>query len=531
MTAVAERAVGQLPAPSRRALFRPPRWLLGLTAAAMVNGTLFMIIRPGVNDLWAARARASAVAHGVNLTYWFSWFGGGSTPGNYSVLTPYLCALLSAELVGALAALALTPLCAALLRGTRNPVAATGVATLAAGVNLWSGRVPFLLGSAFAVAALIEVRKKRRLRAGLATVLSIAASPVSGAFLALGLAGAFLVTRSHRAVSASTMATVVVSLGLVGLAFGNPGPQPFPWTLLAEAAGALALFLLARPADYLRAIIWLSMLTALVLAVIPNGLGANFGRMLWFCLPVAVVATSARRVWLALLLVAPVVLGGANLTVTDLRDSRQPVAEVSYYLPLANELDKLSGLDNHRLEVVAEGAHAAYDALLDHAMLARGWETQEDNALNKTLLSPTLDDTAYKIWLDNNSVGYVALPRSRAEVYPEYTLVASGSVPYLTQVWSDSSWRLFRVTDPTPIVAAPQQILQSGQSQMTIRVTCACTFSVRVRYSRYLRADPLRSQGQGAALVTDDGYGFTRLTTMAPGDYVLHGSVTSLFLH
>ena len=30
---------------------------------------------------------------------------------------------------------------------------------------------------------------------------------------------------------------------------------------------------------------------------------------------------------------------------------------------------------------------AAYDALLDHAMLARGWETQEDKKLNGTLLN------------------------------------------------------------------------------------------------------------------------------------------------
>ncbi|HEU5267254.1 MAG TPA: hypothetical protein VFU35_11170, partial [Jatrophihabitans sp.] len=187
------------PSPRRRGGLRlPPLPMLAPSVVAALNGVLFVLVRPDVNDLWAARARASAVQHGVGLTYWFSWFGGGSTPGNYSVVTPYLSAYLGTELVGAVAALAVTVLATIALRGTRHPLAATWIAAFGAGINLWSGRVPFLLGAAFAVGALIAVRARRPLPTVLLTVASLLASPVAGAFLALGLSGTFLTTRTRE---------------------------------------------------------------------------------------------------------------------------------------------------------------------------------------------------------------------------------------------------------------------------------------------------------------------------------------------
>lgn len=527
MAAVLERSLDRLslsasdrPSPARL-------WAMLLPVVAVSNAVAFMIIRPGVNDLWAARARANAAGHGVGLTYWFSWFGGGSTPGNYSVLTPYLSALLTPELLGALAALAITPLCALLLKDTRHPLGGVTMATAAAGVNLWSGRIPFILGCAFAVAALLAVKAQRRVQAVVLTLLSVFASPVSGAFLALGLAGTFVESKAYRAISGVTVVTVAIGLGVVGLAFGTPGPEHFSYWLCGETVAGLVLFLLARPPAYLRTVIYLSIFTALLLVVVPNGMGSNFARLAWFCLPVAVVATASRRLLVALLATVPVMLLGADGTVSDLRGASEPVSQTSYYQPLAGELDRLNRLANFRVEIVTHGAHAAYDALLDHAMLARGWETQEDNALNKTLQSAALDATSYKIWLDNNSVGYVAIPLTKSDDSPEYKLVAAGDLPYLTKVWAGDDWVLYRVADPTPIVAPPENVLEYSQSHLTIRVPCACTFSVRVRWSKFLRADPV--VGHAPTRVVDDGYGYTSVTTTARGDYVLRGSVTELF--
>lgn len=520
---------------------RPARWSRSLTAdllpglLAVINGIAFLLVRPDVNDLWAARARASAAAHGVGLTYWFAWFGGGATPGNYSVLTPYVSALVTAEVVGAVSALAVTVGVQILVRGTRHAQAAALLGALVAGINLWSGRIPFLLGGAFAVGALLALRHRRTWIAGSLAVLTVMASPVPAAFLALGLAAMAIVDVSYRRICLIIAGVTFGTLVLVAITFGTPGPEPFSFGLMVETLLWLALMLLARPAPAVRVAIVLAIVCSLAVFLVPNGMGSNLSRVAWFCLPVAVLATSRARTWLAVLIVAAPVAAGAARTVSDLSQARQPMASANYYLPLAQELDTLNGLDEYRLEVVTNSAHAAYDALLSHAMLARGWETQEDAALNKPLVDATLNSISYKVWLVNNAVGFVAFPRTSGEHYPEYKLVAGGHLSYLTEIWQSPDWRVFKVSSPTPVVGVPAQLVQHTQSRLTISVPCACTFDVRVRYSRFLHAfvAPMPGAPSSApevdAVVQDDGTGWTTITTPVAGTYLLEGSLRKLF--
>lgn len=503
---------------------------------AALSGLAFVVLRPGVNDLWAARARASAVEHGVGLTYWFSWFGGGTTPGNYSVLTPYTSALVGTELLGAVSALAVTVLATVAVRGTRYPVAAAWVAAVAAALNLWSGRVPFLFGSALAVGAVIAIRHQRRLPAVGLTLVSILASPVSGAFICMGLSGTFLTTRTraYRPIIAWVVGSSLAALLLVAVLFGSPGPEPFSiWQLLAVGLGQLWLWW-AWPADHVRTTMGATFLATIVLWAIPNGMGSNFARFIEFCLPVIVIATSSKRLRIAVLGVLPVLIMGAVGTTRDLINAARPISTVAYYKSLADRLDKISDLRNYRVEVVNHGAHAGYDALLDHALLARGWETQEDQSLNKSLLQDPLDPVTYKVWLDNNAVGYVALPSTSVGGYPEYTLVEKRRAPYLHRIWRNADWQLFRVDSPTPIVAKPASLLAHDQKSMTIRVPCRCAIAVRVRWSKFLTAALQRSGPHGTtvdvaplvtAKVVDDGSGWTTLTTERAGTYLLRGSL------
>lgn len=524
MTAVAVRrdVRWRLPAfgRSRARLWAP--YLPAIVAA--LNAVAFLLVRPDVNDLWAARARASAVQHGVGLTYWFSWFGGGSTPGNYSIITPYVSAFTTAELLGALSAVAIPLLCLVLVRGTPHPLAATWVAAYSAGVNLWSGRVPFLFGAAFGIGALITLRHKKVLWTVVLSVLSIVASPVTGAFTAMGLSGVFLSNREYRRISLITIASIGVGLIAVGVAFGAPGPEPFSNTLKVEVVSSLLLLQLARPVIWLRSTLWLSVIATFALAAVPNGMGSNFSRIVWYCLPVAVVALSRFRLWLIWLIIAPLVVAGTNGTVQDLQNAGLPISQVSYYKPLAAQLDTITGLDNYRVEVVNHGAHAAYDALLDHAVLARGWETQEDIALNSSLQQNGLDAVTYKVWLDNNAVGYVALPSTSVAQYPEYTLVQDQSLSYLKLVWHTDDWELFRVENPTPIVPSPAKLVDVNQSQLTVDIPCVCTVNVRVRWSKFLHA--AQKSADVGAQVSNDGSGWTAITVPQPGRYVLSGSLS-----
>ena len=99
-----------------------------------------------------------------------------------------------------------------------------------------------------------------------------------------------------------------------------------------------------------------------------------------------------------------------------------------------------------------------------------------------------LDRTSYKVWLDNNAVGYVALDRARTQNYAEYTLVSKRRPGYLTELSRTTRWMLYRVIDPTPIVPGPQRLLSATQARMRVEVPCTCSFYVRVRYSKFLGA-------------------------------------------
>ena len=498
-------------------------------AFVAVNAIVFCLVRPDVPDLWAARARASAADHGAGVTYWFSWFG-GATPGQYSVITPLLCALVGSELVAAAAAVVICGIATSLVRDTCRPTAGAWMATIGVVINLWCGRVPFLLGAAFAVGSVVFVRRRRTAPAGLLAVLSVLASPVSGAFLGLALSGVLVATgmRAYRASVLVTIACALGSLVLIAILFGTPGPQPFPPYLLAATGISIALMLLLAPTFHLRVTLVVSAVAALVVFSIPNGLGANFVRLALFCLPAAAVALSRRRLPTVVALMTPILVFGGLTSVSAAGSATEPASDASYYAPLAAELDKRPRLADHRLELVAAG-RAAYAVLLDHAMLARGWETQSFLALHDRLASRSLDALEYRTWLDDNAVGYVAVDTSR-EKTPEARLIDNGELPYLRLTWRHAGWRLYEVLRPTPIVAKPARLQAWSQATMRVHVPCACQTLVRIRWSRFLTASPsLPAETSDdvvdtyrPALVRDPS-GWTILTTNRPGTYVLQG--------
>lgn len=502
---------------------RSPLWPV---VAAAGNAVAFLAVQPNVGDLEAALARQSAAANGVGLTYWFDWFGGGGSPGSYSVLTPVLSALLGAPLVGALAAVVLVPLVRRAAAGTAHPVAATWVGALTAGLNLWAGRIPFALGCAVAVAALIAIRARRTALAVVASVLTTLCSPVPGAFLAFAVAVTTVTRRTQRRLGVAVcVACALTFLGL-GLYFGTPGPDGYAVGSGLLTAATAVLMLLARPAAALRLVLWCTAAAALLLTAFPNGMGANFTRLPWICLPAAVVATATARRRLLVLGVLPAVALAANATIVDLVRSDAPSASARYYRPLIRQLDRVGRLDNFRVEVVSNPIiHTAAYALLGHAALAGGYETQEQNRVNALLSNRAqLNATSYKVWLDNNAVGYVAFDRMARNGSPEYQLVRR-HLPYLRLVSGDRKWLLYRVASPTPIVPPPLRVLSATQAQLRIAVPCRCTTPLRLRYSKFLTAASADSRRSGGT-VRDDGTGWTVLTTPRPGVYVLRGDLT-----
>lgn len=527
MTVVAVRrtddaADGTSASGSRAWVRRELPWIAP-SLVAVLNAIVFVVIAPNVNDIFAATARESAVLHGVGLKYWFGWFGGGSTPGNYSILTPYASAAIGAIPLAAIATAAITPVAWIALRGTAHAVAGAWLVTFTAGLNLWSGRVPFALGCLLGVATVIFVVRRRPWVAGFFAILTVASSPVSGAFVVIGLTGLFLARPDWRRACVLTAAPIGVGLLGAALLFGQPGPESFSFIQLLQLIATLSFCLMAGSPDWVKTTIWLTMLAGPLLFVVPNGLGDNILRFAWYCLPALVVTTSARRLHIALFAVSLAIWGSTKQTLGDVTDGAGRTASPGYYTSLIDELATLqTRLLTYRLEVVEDGTHTASSALLDHAMLARGYEYQEDNALNKVLSKVDLDATGYKVWLDNNAVGYVAIARTHRKAAPEYTLVSKHRPRYLAAVWRDDKWTLYRVQNPNPIVKEPVTVARFSQSALVLRVPCACTFTVRVRKPANLHA--IRDTSTAAPLnatLQDDGFGWTRMTTTEAGVYTL----------
>jgi hypothetical protein len=170
------------------------------------------------------------------------------------------------------------------------------------------------------------------------------------------------------------------------------------------------------------------------------------------------VLWNERRLVLGLL--APVLLyWQLNTPFGDLSlVAGQASAQPSYYAPLVSELARLQGDRRPQrspiggvrtiveIPLTATHAEAAYVAGHDHIALARGWDRQLDTRYAALFYRPRLTPSAYRAWLAENRVQYVALPDARLDYAgnAEGALVAHG-LPYLREIWRSRHWRLFRV--------------------------------------------------------------------------------------
>jgi MFS family permease len=429
------------PARPRRAaaIARAPAWALTAAVAA-----LYLLLAPASSDLAAAGYRSDLFAR-AGFTLWDNgWYGGHHLPA-YSLLAPPLGALLGPQLLGALAMTVAAALFAALVRGAFNPRAERAAAlwfALGAGVELFTNRIPFELGLALAIAALLAARwtrggrrRKRVAAAGLAVTLALLAalaSPVAGAFLALaavawalggergpkrfagerdalGEEGAQQQDRPARrllpwAIAAAALAPVAV----LAAAFPEGGTEPFVAAAFFPALAATLALALAIPRrrGALRAGAVLYALVLLACYLVPSPVGGNADRLgallagpLLACALIAQPAgtyvewrhrTAGPRSWLprgwraaALLGLAPLLLyWQLRAPVADYVSSvGEPASSASYYRPLLAELQRLGtgyGATPARVEIVPTREHGEARWAAAHVPLARGFERQLD---------------------------------------------------------------------------------------------------------------------------------------------------------
>jgi hypothetical protein len=489
-------------------------------------------------DLAAATYRGNLFAR-FGFTLWDSgWYGGHYLPG-YSLLAPALGALM-----GERALLALCAIVAAVLFGLIAQHTFHGTAARAAGasfalgvcVGLLSGRVAYGLGIAIGLLALLALIRRWTAAALVFALLTSLASPVAGAFLALaGLAHALVhARRTHdgpggrgsfrlgaswrpRPLGLAFAAAALAPVLLFAVLFPEGGWEPFEpllfWPVLTGAVlVALVLWragggLMPRTQRMLILGVLLYALAMLGAFLLRTPVGSNAARLGALLGAPLMVGLLWERRRLALALLAPALLYWQLETpINDFAAlANNPSVNASYYAPLSGELLRLAGGRPLRVEVPLTEAHWESVYLPEHPliMLARGWERQLDTRYDALFYGSKLSASAYRAWLDQNAVSYVALPDVPLDSAGEQEgrLIASG-LPYLLELWHSTHWRLFAVRDATALAQSPATLTGVGPESFTLRTPRPGDFTVRIHFTPYWTMQ----QGSGSVSAAAGGW-------------------------
>jgi hypothetical protein len=467
-----------------------------------------LLLRPTGTDLSAQLARASFARDHPFTPVDLSWYG-GMHPYGYSVLSPYVMALLGVAVAGLLAAIAGAILLARLLRNTAHPTAGAYIGAFFSVADVVCGRTTFALGAVAALAALLVL--PRRVPAAVLGIVTGLFSPVAAAFL--GLAAVVLVLR--RLPGGWTLGTAVaVPVAALGFLFPTGGWQPYEVSSApyAVVAGLVLALLTHSPTLRLGGLVYA--LAAAFLLLSPDPFGSNILRLGLLLAAPLVVATATEHWRVVLPVVAVLVWWQVQPPYADIRAKAPPSFEA---------LNRaLVSMDVKRVEVVPPRDHGEASAVAPVVPLARGWSRQVDTARNPLFYRSSLSAGEFRQWLVDNAVDAVALaPAARADRggrrERSLLLIADGSVRDLHRVWVQDGWIVWRFGAARPVAGAPVEVVETARTAVTLRAPGPAYVPVAVRWSRWLSVS-------GPACVERHGDG-TRVRFRGAGRAVLSSSL------
>jgi hypothetical protein len=524
-----------------------------VVASAVVGGVLtaaYLLAPPMGADLSAQVAHAQLAEQHWPALLDLRWYG-GYHPLGYSVLSPPLTALVGVRVATALGYLVGVVLFAVLLQrfaisrqaaadgvsqqpGVRDepphrvtslarhrgvavvrPTAGAIVAAVCFTGNLASTRTAFTLGLAAALGALVALFSHRNVLAIVLAIIAALTSPVAGLFL--GVVGATLLLCGWRRDGATVAVSALMPTVLVGVVFGNGGRMSFG---VDHAITAAIVCLVVAVVCWRRSLVrWGALLSAVMVAVayvLPTPVGSNAARLPELFAPAIIVAAGALPAVVVTVVAGTVAWFLPPLFIDEIRDRGEPALHAAYYAPLLDQLHtrQITG----PIEIVPLRRHGEAAAVSSQVPIARGWLRQIDLDRNPLFYSDSFDADAYRDWLDNNAVGWVAVARSRHDwaANEEAALVRSG-LPYLQPVWSDSIWTLYAVTNPHLVISAPGRIVSRDDISVTVELPEPGQYELRVRWSRFV--------GASAGCVRASADGWTVIVVAQPGTVRIAGDL------
>lgn len=490
--------------------------LVGLLTAAGLHGP----------DWPAQMFRAWLVREHGAVLWNNQWYGGHLLPG-YSVVTPALAGIVGTRTLTALSCVVAAWAWGRLRigkPGLPRRVASLWFAVIIS-VEYLIGRTPFALGVAAALLAFLAARANRPLLTASAALLCGLASPLAGAFLLM----AILAWVPDERVWATRLSFSPAAAGLVpALVFPETGDFGYPLWRLGAILGFAAVGLYLLPAGHrtARRFLWLYAASGTVLYLVPSAVGGNvarLGEVMAGPMAAVVLLSLGRRRVVALLAVPLLAWQLSSASIALAHDSADSAAgHDDYYTGM------LGFLTTHnqpvgRVEIPFTRGHWESVFVAEHMPLARGWERQLDRGRNQILYDRDMSADEYRAWLRETGVRYVALPDVPLDpsARREAELLRAG-VEGLRPVWSDEHWRIWEVTDATPLLDGPGRLTELTPSSFTFLADSPGTFTVRVRYTGWFTAN---RSGVELSAAPDH---WTRVTVTAPGPVTISAKVSAL---
>ena len=472
----------------------------------------YVVLEPHNIDVAAHRFRADLFGR-EGLTIWNGqWYAGHHTP-HYSVLFPPIAWLIGPWAAGAIGAVAAAVLFEPLVRRHFGPGARWGALWfgLGTGSMLFTGRLPFALGTAIGLGALLALQRRRRAVAAALALLCSLASPVAGLFLALAgialwLSGPGPVPQAGgrdggRREGLPLALAALVPPAALSIAFPGGGYEPFhyPAFRYVPLFAVLSLLVLPTRERALRIGVALYGLATVAAFVVETPMGANavrlgalFGGPVLAC-AIARPGVSGRRRLIVAALLPLLALWQLSPAFREYGTAREePSVRPSYFEPLVRFLERQNGSPG-RVEVVFTKGHWEAAEVAGALPIARGWERQLDVGRHRLFYDDDLTDDEYSRWLAENGVRFVALPDSEVDYSAEEERdLVRREPPYLRRRFASEHWTVYEVTPRPRLVVrergAAMTLERLGSDELTVNAAGPGSALLRVRYTPYWRA-------------------------------------------
>ena len=169
-----------------------------------------------------------------------------------------------------------------------------------------------------------------------------------------------------------------------------------------------------------------------------------------------------------------------------------------------------------RVEVPLTRSHWEAALLAPTVSLARGWEKQLDTRFDGALLAHGLNASSYERWLQQEAVGYVALPDAPLDPSSagEGRLIRTG-LPFLKEVFASRHWPCTGCSQPRHCLSGPGRLTSLGADSFALRASSPGRFVVRVHFTRFW------TLARGSGCVARAPSGWTSVTARTAGTVVV----------